>query len=173
MGYWFTADQHFGHEKIIEYNNRPFSSVEEMGETLIQNFNSVVGKNNITINAGDFTLWKNVEGIYRKYINRLNGKHVFLKGSHDYWLPWHKSQQRWEKKIGNIYIVVDHYALARWARSHYNSWHLYGHSHGRFQARGKAWDCGVDNNDFYPISFEQVKDIMKLRPDNDNLIRRN
>lgn len=173
MTYWFTADEHFGHKRIIEYADRPFNSVEEMDEALINRFNYLVGEQDVTIHAGDFTLWKDVKGIYKKYINRLNGIHVFLKGSHDYWLQWHKSQQIWEKRIDKRYVVVCHYAMARWARSHYNSWHLYGHSHGKFQAEGKSWDVGVDNNNFYPVSFGQLIGIMKNRPDNPNLIRRN
>lgn len=173
MKYWFTSDEHYGHKKIIKYCDRPFSSIEEMDYVIMENFNSVVGENDITIHAGDFTLWKDVRGIHEKYINKLNGKHIFLKGSHDYWLPWKGSQQRWERKIGKTYIVVDHYAMTRWARSHYNSFHLYGHSHGKLQTIGKTWDCGVDNNNLYPISFDQVRIIMRDRPDNENLIKRN
>ena len=85
--FWFTSDQHYNHGKVIEYCSRPFSSVDEMDDILIQNHNSVVKLNDVVIHAGDFTLLKNKEQIYRKYINKLNGKHIFLKGSHDYWLP--------------------------------------------------------------------------------------
>lgn len=171
MNYWFSSDHHFGHKNIIRYCNRPFDSVNEMDETLITNYNSVVKKEDIVIFAGDFTLLKNKRLIYEKYINRLNGKHVFLLGSHDYWMN-KKSITRWEKKIGDHYVVVDHYAMHTWARSHYNSFHLFGHSHGKLDLPGKRWDCGVDNNDFYPISFDQVIEIMKKRDDNPNLIRR-
>jgi calcineurin-like phosphoesterase family protein len=62
--------------------------------------------------------------------------------------------------------------MRTWHRSHYNAWLLYGHSHGRLPPIGKSWDVGVDNNNFTPISFEQVKDIMKARPDNPNLVKR-
>lgn len=61
--YYFTADEHYGHKRIIEYSNRPFETVEEMDETLINNHNSVVNVNDTVIHAGDFTLWKNVRGI--------------------------------------------------------------------------------------------------------------
>ena len=39
---YFTADHHFGHINVTKYCNRPFSSVEEMDNVLIQNWNSVV-----------------------------------------------------------------------------------------------------------------------------------
>jgi calcineurin-like phosphoesterase family protein len=175
--HWFISDEHYGHERIIEYNKRPFKTIDEMDETIISNSNSVVSKNDITVHGGDFTLWKDVAGIYKKYINRLNGNHIFLKGSHDYWLPRRKSMQIWEKNIfvenRKYYFVVCHYAMRVWARSHYNSLQLYGHSHGKLPPIGKQHDITVDNNDFYPLSEFQIVQIMKHQPDNFNLIKDN
>lgn len=170
--FWFTSDQHYNHKNVIRFCNRPFSSVEEMDDIMIQNHNSVVKPNDVVINAGDFTLLKNKEKIYKDYINKLNGNQIFLKGSHDYWLPWNKSQQIWEKKFEQCYVVVCHYAMRTWARSHYNSFHLYGHSHGKLEPIGKSWDIGVDNNGFFPVSLDQIISIMEKQPDNFNLVKR-
>ena len=38
---WFTSDSHFSHSNIIRYADRPFSSVEEMDQQLIENWNEV------------------------------------------------------------------------------------------------------------------------------------
>jgi len=176
--YWFTADEHYRHRNLIEkkYTDRPFQSIEENDAMLIANHNSVVGENDITIHAGDFTLWKKVAGIYKEYINKLNGKHIFLMGSHDYWLKGKNNDQIWEKNIfvngKKYYFVVCHYNMRTWAKSHYNSFQLYGHSHGRLEPTGKQHDIGVDNNDYYPVSATQIIDIMKTRDDNFNLIRK-
>lgn len=172
---WFTADEHYGHRNIIDYCERPYDSVEDMDESLIANHNSRVGKHDTTIHAGDFTLVKNRKIVWTKYIDRLNGNHVFLRGSHDYWMNGLKGfDQIWEKKIGKHYVVVCHYAMRTWARSHYNSWQLYGHSHGKLNPVGKQHDIGVDNNIFFPVSMDQITQIMMNdRPDNPNLIRRN
>ena len=168
--YFFTSDEHFQHTNVIEYSNRPFTSVEEMDEEIITRFNSVVTKNDIVIHAGDFTLAK--KEIAYKYVQRLNGQNIFLRGSHDYWLKGTHHHEIWEKMIDGIYVVVAHYSMHTWARSHYNSYQLYGHSHGKLEPIGKQWDIGVDNNNFYPVSFDQIKEIMKSRPDNPNLITR-
>lgn len=147
-----------------------------MDETIISNHNEVVSKGDTVIHGGDFTLWKNVEGIYRKYINRLNGTHIFIKGSHDYWLK-NSAARRWERNITingkKYYFVVDHYAMRTWHKSHYNSFQLYGHSHGNLPPQGKQHDIGVDINNFYPLSAEQILEIMKGRMDNFNLVRDN
>lgn len=171
--FWFTGDEHYAHRKIIKYSNRPFETIKENNETIIENSNEVVGLRDTIIHAGDFTLLKDKEYIYKNFINRLNGTHIFLKGSHDYWLKSSPhALQIWERKMNGCYIVVCHYAMRTWARSHYNSFQLYGHSHGKLKPIGKQWDIGVDNNNFYPVSFKDIVLIMKNRPNNKNFIRR-
>lgn len=172
--YWFTSDEHYGHKNIIRYSERPFHTIEEMDETLIENHNSVVQKNDMTIHAGDFTLWKNIKGIYERYINKLNGKHIFLVGSHDYWLRGNGNDQIWQRNISihnkKYFFVVCHYNMRTWHKSHYNSFQLFGHSHGRLEPTGKQHDIGVDNNNYYPVSAEQIFNIMQGRDDNPNNI---
>lgn len=59
-----------------------------------------------------------------------------------------------------------------WVRSHYNSFQLYGHSHGNLPTEGKQYDVGVDNNNFFPVSLDKIIEIMRKKPCNFNLIRR-
>ncbi len=164
----FTADEHYGHRNIIRYCNRPFASVEEMDKELIRRHNEVVGDGDIVIHAGDFAV-RNTRSP-QSYIHELIGHHVFLRGSHDHWLD-ENAHEIWEQMIDGQYLVICHYAMRVWPRSHYNSWHLYGHSHGQLPPIGKQWDIGVDNNNFYPVSFEQIQEIMRDRPDNPNLLK--
>jgi len=161
MNYFFTADEHYGHKNIIKYCNRPFADVNKMDEFIISNHNEVVKDSDLVIHAGDFTLTnKHIAG---EYIKRLNGKHIFVKGSHDKWsqnLPW-----IYNITIEKQLIIVCHYAMRRWPRSHYGAWHVYGHSHGKLLPYGLSWDVGVDNNNFCPVSYDQLKEIMnKLLP---------
>jgi len=168
INYWFTADQHMGHYRILQYCNRPWKTVEEMDNAIIKNHNEVVGVGDVVYHLGDFTLIKEYP---QKYINRLNGEHIFIQGGHDYWMKEGKYDQIKEIKIEGQNIVLCHYAMRIWPKSHYNSWHLFGHSHGRLEAIGKSLDVGVDTHNFFPYSFDEIKQIMKLKNDNINKLK--
>jgi len=152
MKYFFTSDEHYGHNNIIKYCDRPFKNSEEMDNEIIKRHNEVVSADDVVYHLGDFTLSgkRFAENITR----RLNGTHIFLKGSHDYWdekLPYII-----EMNIDGTYIVMCHYAMRRWPRSHYDSIQLFGHSHGKLTPDKNQYDVGVDNNDFYPASLEGI-----------------
>ena len=51
---FFTSDTHFYHANIINFCKRPFANVETMNEALIENWNAVVGANDIVFHLGDF-----------------------------------------------------------------------------------------------------------------------
>lgn len=151
--YFFIADEHYWHANIISYCERPFKDVEEMNETLVENHNSVVGPKDTTIHIGDFALCKKSQA--GEIIARLNGEHIFLQGSHDKWgsnLPF-----LWEHQIDDFYLVACHYPMLSWPRSHHGSYLLHGHTHGRLVGYPGILDVGVDNFNFYPISFDIVR----------------
>lgn len=78
---WFTSDHHWGHKNIIDFCNRPFSSVEEMDEVMIQNWNANVAPEDEVFYLGDGWMGSTDETF--PYISRLNGTIVLLPGNHD------------------------------------------------------------------------------------------
>lgn len=78
---WFISDLHFYHKNILEYEPiaRPFSSLEEMHETMIERWNSVVKQKDIVFVLGDFCFSKSGLGI----ASRLHGKKRLIMGNHD------------------------------------------------------------------------------------------
>jgi len=62
-------------------------------------------------------------------------------------------------------IILCHYAMRVWDKSHWGIWHLYGHSHGSLpdDPRSLSYDVGVDKNNFTPLLFEEVKEIMSKK----------
>ena len=51
----YIADTHFGHDNIRRLSNRPFDSIEEMDETIINNWNSKVTDDDDVYILGDFS----------------------------------------------------------------------------------------------------------------------
>lgn len=82
---WLSSDYHFNHDNIRKYSERPFSTLEEMNETIINNHNSLVEKNDTFIFLGDFH-FRNVATKKRAedFINKLNGRITFVEGNHDH-----------------------------------------------------------------------------------------
>lgn len=158
--YWFTSDFHLGHQNILKYCNRPFDNVEEMDGIIIENMNKTVNHGDTIIHVGDFTLMKNRSDVHRKYISKLRGHWIFIAGSHDHWLN-RDASHIWSKSIQDKYIVACHYAMRVWPRSHYGSILVYGHSHGHLESFGRSLDVGVDTNNFYPYSSDDVIELTK------------
>lgn len=44
---FFTSDTHFNHTNILQYCNRPFKTIDQMNETIITNWNRVVGPDDV------------------------------------------------------------------------------------------------------------------------------
>ena len=169
---FFTADHHFGHKNIIKFANRPFASVEEMNETMIELWNKKVGPNDEVYHLGDVGLCS--QGKLRKILERLNGKIYLIRGNHEKSAEACHSHFEWikdyyelvvedpEHERGQQLIVLMHYAMRVWNVSHWGSYMLYGHSHGELpdDPNARSIDVGVDCHDFAPISYAEVKALM-------------
>lgn len=81
MKHWFTSDTHFGHENIISLSDRPFSTITQMNEALIDNWNSRVKTSDRVFFLGDFCFRGSQS--FHSYYDRLNGEKIMIKGNHD------------------------------------------------------------------------------------------
>lgn len=102
---WGISDTHFCHTNIIEYCSRPFSSMEEMNEKLIANWNSVVGPDDWVIHGGDFAYGRKA-ALFRLITIRkkLKGKIALIWASHD---RIH-SLRKWREAVGIDVILKTH-----------------------------------------------------------------
>ena len=78
---YFISDTHFYHKKIIKYVNRPFKDVEEMNNTLINNWNKRVKHKDEVYILGDFSFGNKEQTL--DLLNKLNGRKYLIKGNHD------------------------------------------------------------------------------------------
>jgi calcineurin-like phosphoesterase family protein len=168
--YFFTADHHFNHANVIKYARRPFESVEEMDEELINRWNSKVQLEDIVFHLGDFTLSN--EKVAQRYFARLNGNVMILSNPAHHDKRWIKTPQFTKSgqvklisplktlEIENgkypLVIVICHFPIGEWDRKHYGSIHLHAHSHGTYKGEGNILDVGVDCHDYYPVSLTDI-----------------
>lgn len=167
MNIFFTSDTHYAHAKIIEYCNRPFKDVQEMDEELISRHNSKVKPADTVYHLGDFALVKDIS-LIKGYVQKLNGQIHLIRGNHDdkreKGLRGFADVKHYKEiTIGEQKIILMHYAMKVWNKSHYGSWQLHGHSHGSLPRdyTMKQLDVGVDCWNYAPISFEEVSEEMK------------
>ena len=182
---FFSSDQHFGHRNVINFCNRPFADEKAMRQALIDNWNSVVGPDDIVVTMGDF-FWFNNSHSIKKCIDKLNGKEIYLvPGNHDTVKSFHRviderfhilsdithiylrceDTNRWYYKT--FEIVCTHYPQSTWSHRDKGAINLFGHIHSGPRSEndydqdltlhiGQQLDVGVDNQEYKPISFEDV-----------------
>lgn len=200
MSVFFTSDTHFGHTNILKYCKRPGlneqelawlssgvdfqvrrESVEQMNEYLLEGINSLVGVNDTLYHVGDFCFAPKYDYFKaaERYRNQIKCKNVHLIwGNHDNYSIRPLFQSCHDLLTVNVEkqrIVLCHYAMAVWEKSHRGVWHLYGHSHSNAEPwldekmpGRRSFDCGVDQaalvlGNYRPWSFDEVKAIMDSR----------
>ncbi|CAO4148321.1 Calcineurin-like phosphoesterase domain-containing protein [Methylorubrum aminovorans] len=161
---WFTADTHFGHAGIIAACKRPFSSVQEMDECLIEAWNATVRPGDHVIHVGDFAMGDlaHAEEVFR----RLHGRKVLVVGNHDRkarklrWAEVHDGIR--EMSVEGRHVVACHYPMVSWPRAYRGSLHVFGHTHGRVAGTRQSCDVGVDMWSYQPTSLSAIIDAMAL-----------
>jgi calcineurin-like phosphoesterase family protein len=166
---WFTSDEHIGHKNIIRFCNRPFDDLDHMKDELVRRHNEVVGPKDEVYHLGDIAF---KHTLATDYLGRLNGRHYHIRGNHDpkgntpiLGFVWSKDTKvvkfrTEDPEYGAHEFYLSHYAHRVWPKSHYGTYHVYGHSHGELPGVGRSMDVGVDAHNYYPISAKQV--ITKL-----------
>jgi calcineurin-like phosphoesterase family protein len=169
---YFTSDTHFGHKNILQFCNRPWETVEEMNEALINNWNSVVKENDIVFHLGDVQLGGGNQ-LMDNIFPRLNGHIILILGNHD----GHNLKPRHLDLIDAVYeqltVVIDgilctltHCPHGIPGKDPKHQFNLHGHLHSinnepseecTVKLRENHYDVGVDNNNYYPICFDDIK----------------
>ena len=182
---YFTSDTHFHHENIIKYCNRPFESIEEHDAELVRRWNEKVPEDGIVFHLGDFGF------AHPQYINSildsLHGKKYLVIGNHDWRRVVTEHGSKFEDmvleinmKIDGQHIILNHFPFLCYSGSYRGSWQLFGHVHtSPYSSSGldnprlsmlfpTQYDVGVDNNNFTPVSFEEVKQIINNQIEKDS-----
>jgi Predicted phosphoesterase or phosphohydrolase len=173
---YFIADLHFYHKNVIRFSNRPFSDVEEMNGTLIQNWNRVVEPNDQVFILGDLFYHANIDQC-NQTLKKLKGRKYLIRGNHESYLKqqdfdltafeWVKDYYEF-KEDGQKWCLF-HYPILEWNGVHNDSYHLYGHIHNNTPERFEqtlgplAVNVGADMINFTPISIDEIDQLITSR----------
>jgi calcineurin-like phosphoesterase family protein len=158
---FLISDTHFGHLGVTKFLRedgtklRPWDSVEEMDEAMIENWNKVVTHNDKVYHLGDVVI--NRKALHTLY--RLNGTKVLIKGNHDL---FRLDEYTPHFKDIRAYHVLDQFLLAhipvhpesleRWSAQ------IHGHLHANTLKNKRYINVSVEQIDYTPIPFDLVKE---------------
>lgn len=134
---YFIADMHLGHENIIIHDNRPFGSIVEHDQAIIENWNDQVWNPTDDVYVlGDVSWYKTTETI--RIIKELNGRKHLIVGNHDKKLIKNSEFCNLFEEIVDYKeisiakdkgLVLCHYPIPCFNHHFYGWVHLYGHVH--------------------------------------------
>ena len=175
---WFTSDYHFCHANVIKYDGRPYKDVEEMNESLIENWNHYIGTDDVVFYLGDLSFDRSGKQT-QEIVKRLNGKIHYILGNHDDEKDIRKlnrfetisdyvnlsilDEDTPRKRQG---IMLMHYPILSWDKAHHGDWHLHGHCHQSLVKQNleyykrKVLDMGCNGWDYCPTHYTDIKQIM-------------
>ena len=162
---YFTADTHFGSKRHLELCKRPFTSVNQMNQTMIMNWNRIVNDDDMVFVLGDF-------GEY-DYANKLNGKIVLICGNYEKndmeRLNLSFSQFRDLLIEKGFYDVHESYLdinvdvinkplhlIHEPSKKIDNAFNLYGHVHKTHLLKRFGLNVGIDLHNYTPIEIDTI-----------------
>lgn len=182
---WFTSDTHFGHRMLVEKRHRPYSSVEEMDEDLIDRWNEVVKPGDVVWHLGDFGMGRVAD--YLPIVHQLNGHIQLVTGNHD--RPWPGNRDSWRHqgawfragfesvqafarvRVQGVRVLMSHFPYegdhtdderaSAYRLRDTGEWLLHGHVHDAWAQRGRQINVGVDVRDFRPVHLDELAAIVK------------
>jgi calcineurin-like phosphoesterase family protein len=178
------SDTHFGHTNSWEKFKladgsplRPFTSTEEMDETMIERWNAKVQPQDTVYHLGDVVINKK----YLNLVKRLNGRKILIRGNHDIFRDEEYREVGFEQLHG-VRVFVDKFILSHiplhpdcvTERFKVN---VHGHLHANevmrqmevpemrhLQEPDPRYLCvSVEHTNYEPLSFEEVEARIDLR----------
>lgn len=158
MNTFFIADLHFGHTNIIKYESRPFETVEQMDQHIVDMWNSVVKKEDKVFVLGDVSIYG--RETTTRLLQAMKGQKILIMGNHDkgrsvtFWKAVGFHEVIKYPIIYKEFYMLSHEPL--YVNEHMPYLNIHGHIHGR-KIEGQYFNVGVEVLNFVPISFEQIK----------------
>lgn len=158
----FIGDCHFFHTRAIQMCSRPYSSVEEMNEKLIQNWNNKVKKEYQVFVVGDFAFAGKEQII--QIGQRLNGRKTLIWGNHESASikTYYEAGFEFISKYPIIFenkILITHIPFFNTSIGDFKQ--IFAHLHGNFNKTlypnyQKGFCVSVEEINYTPISYDEI-----------------
>lgn len=173
---FFIGDTHFGHSNILKFTRddgsplRPFATIEEHDEAIVENWNKVVRPQDKVYHLGDCVINRRCLPI----LARLNGHKRLVRGNHDIFTTKDFMQYFEEiygvrvlPKLGIIlsHIPIHPESLSRWKANIHG--HLHHHKVKQTVSKGlthleiddpRYINVSCEQINYTPIAFDQIFD---------------
>ena len=176
---FITSDLHFNHDREFVWGARGFSSVQEMNESIVAHWNSVVNEDDDVYVLGDLCLGgAGMNSENQKLIERLNGRLHIILGNHD--TPARIEMYRFCKNVVEEpkYADMLHYRGYHFYMSHFPTMtanlekeylkqctiNLFGHTHQKdpfYQDIPFMFHVGMDTHNCTPVLLDDAIEMMK------------
>ncbi len=151
---WFVSDLHFDDSRFDLFY-RPFTNLKEQHDTIIKNWNEIVGQDDEVYVVGDVSVTD--EGL--KYVDKLNGKKTLIMGNYDDPRDIKILQSKFDTIVTRLGMYLDGNELFL---THYpekakpNVFNIVGHIHSLWKVQRNMINVSVDAWNFKPVSEEQI-----------------
>ncbi len=168
---WFVSDTHFFHENFLKFKKRdgsparPFATVQDMNELMIENWVRVVQPGDKVYHLGDVTFDYGVE--FAKLMAKLPGQKRLILGNHDLikgtaLVSYFKKVSVWKifKEEG---FVCTHVPIPYGQFRNKVQFNLHGHTHHEEVPDLHYINICVEKTNYTPVSMDWIKDKIKKR----------
>ena len=163
---YYISDLHLFHNRILEKFNRPFSSVEEMHEVIINNWKNKVKDDDTVYILGDVGMYHARE--IGNILNNLPGRKILVTGNHDFKNIHSSSYKKTFAKITSYLeiedngrnVVLFHYPIEDWNGKYREYYHLHGHIHNNedsLSQKERRFNVSAEVVDYTPVSLDELE----------------
>lgn len=152
------SDNHWGHNNIIQYSNRPFSSKEHMGQVMMDNYHSIVQPSDVVIFGGDVCFGS--RDSVSQMLQDMPGYKIHIIGNHDigkqhqpFEFPVQERHLFVTAEVDGRTVLFTHFPMDTMPDGTVN---VHGHTH-LFRS-GKPWNINmcVEHTNYTPIELREL-----------------
>ena len=157
---YIWSDLHLGHQNIIKYCNRPFSTTDEMNNKILSNWKNMVKDKDEIWNLGDVAMceMKKVENL-KPIITSMPGHKILILGNHDY------TDLNYWKEVGfhevykypiiyNKWFILSHDIV--FLNEHIPYKNIHGHTHDKSMDSPQYVNVSLEKINYQPVDLDKL-----------------